>query len=62
MNESLSHFVANLRAGRTWGDAMSALLTEVWNGVKSELAQLATDIVEAVGKLFQNVGLLPAAA
>ena len=59
---SLSHFWNNIRDGKSWGEAMASLLTEVWNGVKSELAQLATDFVEAVGKVLQNAGLLPATA
>lgn len=62
INASIQHFIANLKNGVTWGAAMASLLTEVWNGVKSELAMLATDFVEAVGKLLQSTGLLPVAA
>lgn len=62
LNASLSHFVANLRAGVSWGSAMASMLTEVWNNTKSDLAQLATDFVDAVGKVFQSVGLIPAVA
>lgn len=56
--EALTHFVARIRSGMSWGEAMADMLTEVWNGTKSVLADLATDFVEAVGKVFQNVGLL----
>lgn len=60
--QALTAFVAKVRAGVAWGTAMASMLTEVWNDTKSDLAQLATDFVEAVGKVFQNVGLLPASA
>lgn len=59
--ESLKHFVANLRAGMAWGAAQASMLTEVWNGTKSALADLATDFVNAVGKVFENAGLLAVA-
>jgi len=59
--ESLKHFVANLRAGMAWGAAQASMLTEVWNGTKSALADLATDFVNAVGKVFENAGLLASA-
>jgi hypothetical protein len=62
LRDSLHHFVTNLRAGMSWGEAMASMLTEVWNNTKSDLAMLATDFVEAVGKVFQNVGLIPAPA
>lgn len=58
---SLQHFVSNLRAGMAWGAAQASMLTEVWNGTKSALADLATDFVNAVGKVFENAGLLAAA-
>lgn len=60
LNEALSHFINNLKAGMVWGEAMASMLTEVWNGVKSTLAELATDFVDAVGKVFQSVGLIAA--
>lgn len=56
--KSLTHFVSNLRAGMAWGAAQASMLTEVWNGTKSALADLATDFVNAVGKVFENAGLL----
>lgn len=59
---SLQHFVANLRAGMAWGAAQASMLTEVWNGTKSALADLATDFVNAVGKVFENAGLIAASA
>lgn len=59
--QALQHFITNMRGGMAWGEAMASMLTEVWNDTKSDLAGLATDLVEAVGKVFQNVGLLPAA-
>lgn len=59
--QSLKHFVANLRAGMAWGAAQASMLTEVWNGTKSALADLATDFVNAVGKVFENAGLLAGA-
>lgn len=62
ISTSLSHFWENISNGASWGSAMASMLTEVWNGVKSDLATLATDFVEAVGKVLQNVGLLPAEA
>lgn len=62
VNASIQHFVINLKKGISWGSAMSSLLTEVWNGVQSTVAMLATDFVEAVGKLLQSTGLLPATA
>lgn len=62
VNASIQHFVTNLKAGVTWGSAMSSLLTEVWNGVQSTVAMLATDFVEAVGKLLQSTGILPVTA
>lgn len=58
--QALKTFVANMRAGMTWGAAMAGMLTQVWNDTKSELAQLATDFVELVGTVFQNAGLLAA--
>lgn len=60
ISASLNHFIAKLKAGITWGSAMASMLTEVWNDVQSDLAQLATDFVEAVGKVFQSVGLVAA--
>ena len=57
---SLQHFVANLRTGMEWGAAQASLLTEVWNNTKSDLADLATDFVNAVGKVFMNAGLIAA--
>lgn len=62
LRTSLGHFIDNLRAGKSWGESMADMLTEVWNGVKSELAQLATDFVDAVGKVFESVGLVSVAA
>lgn len=62
VNTSIQHFVANIEKGIGWGAAMSSLLTEVWNGVKSTVAMLATDFVEAVGKLLQSTGLVSIAA
>lgn len=56
----LNHFVANLRAGKTWGEAMASMLTEIWNDEQSDAAALATDFVDAVGKVFQTVGLISA--
>lgn len=60
INTSIHHFVSNLKKGYSWGQAMAGMLTEVWNGVKSDLAMLATDFVEAVGKLLQGAGLIAA--
>lgn len=57
---ALKHFINNIRNGMSWGEAMANMLTEVWNDAKHELANLATDFVEAVGKVFENVGLIPA--
>jgi hypothetical protein len=57
---SLKHFIGNLTTGMGWGEAMANMLTELWNETKSALAQLVTDFVNAVGKLFQNAGLVPA--
>lgn len=62
VNESIQHFVANIQKGVGWGSAMSSLLTEVWNGVQSTVAMLATDFVEAVGKLLQSTGLVTISA
>lgn len=62
ISASIRHFIANLRAGRTWGEAMASMLTEVWNDTQSDLAGLATDFVEAVGRVFESVGLIPAQA
>lgn len=59
---ALGHFITNLKSGMAWGEAMASMLTEVWNDTKSDLAQLATDFVDAVGKVFQSVGLISAAA
>lgn len=56
---SLNHFIANLKSGAAWGAAMASMLTELWNDVKSDLADLATNFVDAVGKVFQSVGLIP---
>lgn len=58
INASLKHFIAKLQSGVSWGSAMSSLLTEVWNGVKSDLQQFASDFVEAVGKLLDSAGLI----
>lgn len=57
---SIKHFIGNLKAGMSWGAAMASLLTEVWNGTKSALADFATEVVEAIGNVFQSVGLIPA--
>lgn len=62
IRDSLGHFITNLRAGMGWGEALANLLTEVWNGVRSTLSDLATDFVEAVGKVFESVGLIGATA
>lgn len=62
LKASLSHFIGNLKAGVSWGQAMADMLTEVWNNTKSDLAALATDFVDAVGKVFQSVGLIAAGA
>lgn len=58
VSTSLKTFVSSLRNGMSWGEAMANMLTTVWNNTKTELAQLATDFVEAVGKVFENAGLL----
>ncbi len=55
---SLKHFLDKLRAGIEWGTAMAGMLTELWNGTVDNLRMLVTDIVEAVGKMFEKVGLV----
>ena len=61
ISASLKSFIASLKGGTSWGEAMANMLTEVWNDTKSDLAALATDFVDAVGKVFQSVGLLASA-
>lgn len=58
----VKHLVANLRAGMAWGAAVASMLTEVWNEVQSDMSAFATDIAEAIAKVLQNVGLVPASA